>query len=128
MGPSESSRSGRPRRCGACRSRVTGDGAFDCPRCGGAVHVACAWDQPCCARCGESLSVEVAHLARRHIDGPWQRLRALLRDLAAQPLATLAQLHSDRGRIMSYPVLMFLIGVGLALALTILGTIVHRRA
>jgi hypothetical protein len=123
-----SSRSGKPRRCGACREQVTTGGAFDCPRCGAAVHVSCAWDAPCCARCGESLSIEVAHFARRQTDTRWQRLLALLRDLRAQPLAVLAQAHSDQGRWMGYPVMMFFIGIGLAIALTLLGAYVAHRA
>jgi hypothetical protein len=116
----------RVHRCGACRERLEDTHAkdvVDCPRCGGLVHVGCAWDERRCTGCGEALTVDVLQRSRRHAPS---RLRAGLdalmtwwRDLYAQPLGVLAQCHSDRGRWMGISVSMFLLGVFLAVALTV---------
>lgn len=117
----------RVHRCGACRQQVADPRAadvLDCPRCGALAHLGCAWDAPRCRGCGEALATEVAHRARRsspsRVRGAWESLRALLRDLRARPMAVLAECHSDRGRWMGISVAMFLLGIGLAIAITLL--------
>lgn len=120
-------RSERVHRCGTCRGRLEDSHAtdvLDCPRCGGLVHVGCAWDTPRCVACGEELRVEVAQRTRRHtpsrLRGVWETLATWWRDLSAQPLGVLAQCNSDRGRWMGISVSLFLFGVLLAIALVAL--------
>lgn len=126
-------RSERVHRCGSCRERIADAHAkdvLDCPRCGGLVHVSCAWDTPRCACCGEGLAVDVAHRSRRHtpsgLRARWESLVAAWRDLWAQPLGVLAQCHSDRGRWMGISVSLFLFGVALVVALTALHFAIKR--
>lgn len=133
IGSTSAYRPARVHRCGACREQVSGpraDDVVDCPRCGALVHLTCAWDEPRCRGCGETLATEVAHRARRsrpsRVRGAWETLRALLRDLRARPMAVLAECHSDRGRWMGISVAMFLVGVGLAIALTVLAMVAQR--
>ncbi|MBX3468920.1 MAG: hypothetical protein KF878_18780 [Planctomycetes bacterium] len=113
----------RERRCRTCRGGIAPADQVDCPRCGAAVHVGCSWDAPRCGGCGEDLRVEVTHRARRATPGRlrarWEAAQALLRDLWARPAAVLAECHSDRGRWMGISVSLFLLGVALAVALTV---------
>ncbi len=133
IGSASSYRRSRVHRCGACRQQVAdahADDVVDCPRCGALAHLTCAWDDPRCRGCGEPLATEVAHRARRstpgRLRGGWGALLTLLRDLRARPVAILAELHSDRGRWMGISVAMFLLGIGLAIAVTVLAFVAQR--
>lgn len=124
----------RVHRCRTCRQQVAdahADGVLDCPRCGALAHVTCAWDEPRCRGCGEALGTDVAHRARRSRPSRLRRavewLRCLLRDLRARPMAVLAECHSDRGRWMGISVAMFLAGIGLAIAVTVIVMMIARR-
>lgn len=123
----------RVQRCATCHQRLHDerDPVLDCPRCGVTVHLSCVWEEPSCARCGESLQNEVARHA--YADGPstlrvrWETFKALLRALRTHPLVILAQCHSNRGRWMGIPVALFIFGVIAGILLTILGLWLAKR-
>lgn len=124
FGSGPAARPRRAQRCGACRKEAQASDALDCPRCGQPVHLLCAWDQPRCAGCGEDLQRDVDQRARRdspsRLRAAWEGLVVLLRELRTRPLALLAECNSDRGRRMGISVSMFLVAMGLTIAITVI--------